>query len=769
MKLTEKFWNWAGRKALNSWQRAWLAGSEPAGSGAQLSNALTQVSWVYACVMAKAGKLAQVPLGSEDRPAKDDGRRSAGRRKEDQAVKLPGPMPDFELVQLISMWLDLRGEAFLAGVDPSGGVMRLGASAPAGLLILSPDRMREVTESGELIGWQYSARPGEKIGKTVLLPEEVAHLRLPNPYNECRGLAPLAVASLPAQADFASSQFMKGLMLNNADTGVIVTTDQVLATEQQEQIKAALRERKRSAGSADRPLLLHGGMKLEKPALSSADLQFLENRKFNRQEICAIFQVPQEIIGFTEDANRSVSEQMAANWIHNVIAARARQIAAGLSRLLGREVYFDLDDLPEMQAMRRMRVDTGLKLFGMGVPLNDINDALDLGLPEYAWGEVGMLPYSLQPASAAMEPAAPSAPTSAPPPPAKDQFARAEALLKSLAPRPSPLDPRPSTLVPRPSPLAPRPSTLAPRPSTLDPRPSFHTCAPANPEFEAKLSAESRLTRAKLQRFFFEQRARILSRLAAQRSQRGDPSTLDPRPSPLDARPSTLASGPSSLDPRPSPLASGPSTLDPRPSPLSKSPSLDFDALFDFSTENQKLQTLLKSRLVATFEAGARQLAAELSAVDFTLAPEAAIAFFEKRQNLITGITEDKFAQIKETLQEGLGAGDSWEQLADRVRDEYKSFTDYQAERIAQTETNIALNSGRHEGMVESGVELKAWKASKLENVRATHLDAEQRSLKGIPIDEPFSNGLMYPGDPAGTPEEVINCRCFLVPVLAKP
>jgi len=34
-------------------------------------------------------------------------------------------------------------------------------------------------------------------------------------------------------------------------------------------------------------------------------------------------------------------------------------------------------------------------------------------------------------------------------------------------------------------------------------------------------------------------------------------------------------------------------------------------------------------------------------------------------------------------------------------------------------------------------------------------MDGETR-----PFNEPYSNGLMYPGDPGGSAEEVINCRC---------
>src|SRR6266700_4794378 len=78
-------------------------------------------------------------------------------------------------------------------------------------------------------------------------------------------------------------------MLNNAEAGVIVRTEQQLSPEQREQMLAVLRDRKASAGTAARPLLLWGTTEVIRPTLSSADLQFMENRKMNRQEICAAF------------------------------------------------------------------------------------------------------------------------------------------------------------------------------------------------------------------------------------------------------------------------------------------------------------------------------------------------------------------------------------------------------------------------------------------------------------------------------------------------
>ena len=95
--------------------------------------------------------------------------------------------------------------------------------------------------------------------------------------------------------------------------------------------------------------------------------------------------------------------------------------------------------------------------------------------------------------------------------------------------------------------------------------------------------------------------------------------------------------------------------------------------------------------------------------------------------------------------------------------------TAYRAETIVRTEANRVFGIGANERakQVEKknpGLK-KWWLTAGDERVRDTHFEAGIRYSedKAIPIDQPFRVGaatLDFPGDPAGLPEEVINCRC---------
>jgi HK97 family phage portal protein len=382
----------------------WLRGGD-IGGGTQLSNAYEQVVWVYRAINVLAEQVANVPFVF-----------SAGERGNESLIT-SGPLLDFyarphplmnrfQYWELRVIWLMLRGECFRVPIyqDASGRLSSLKDqhSKIKKILLLDPARFQHIIENHQLIGWRYTGfGPQTPLASQVFLPEEVWFEKLPNPFDFWRGLPPLQVATLAAQTDFAAGAFMRGMIENNCDTGVIVRTDKWLSPEQREEITAALRDRKRRAGQADRPVLLLGTAEVIKPQLSSSDLQFLDNRKFSRSEICAAFGVPEEIVTTTDHAKYDVMAGARLNFIENRIAPLCSRLEAEEDvtvksmdpRASG---WFDLDSLPILQEARRNRLVAAKTGFDMGIPFNQLNRVLDLGFKPLPWGDHGYLSSKLQ-------------------------------------------------------------------------------------------------------------------------------------------------------------------------------------------------------------------------------------------------------------------------------------------------------------------------------------------------------------------------------------
>jgi hypothetical protein len=104
----------------------------------------------------------------------------------------------------------------------------------------------------------------------------------------------------------------------------------------------------------------------------------------------------------------------------------------------------------------------------------------------------------------------------------------------------------------------------------------------------------------------------------------------------------------------------------------------------------------------------------------------------------------------------------------DRIIGRYSdSLLRLRGETIARTEAIASLNQSRTEAMrqaIDTGAirredVRRTWIATKDNRTRDEH-----RAMDGetVGLEEPFSNGLMYPGDPAGAAASVINCRCYM-------
>ena len=115
-----------------------------------------------------------------------------------------------------------------------------------------------------------------------------------------------------------------------------------------------------------------------------------------------------------------------------------------------------------------------------------------------------------------------------------------------------------------------------------------------------------------------------------------------------------------------------------------------------------------------------------------------------------------------ETLQ-GILQGESMDKIAKRLRN-VQEMNRTQAIRSARTIVTGTENKGRQDSYARAeadGIILqKEWVSTNDGRTRHSHA-----VLDGAIVDQDkkFDNGLMYPGDPSGRPEEVYNCRCTLV------
>lgn len=126
--------------------------------------------------------------------------------------------------------------------------------------------------------------------------------------------------------------------------------------------------------------------------------------------------------------------------------------------------------------------------------------------------------------------------------------------------------------------------------------------------------------------------------------------------------------------------------------------------------------------------------------------------------------------QIAASVTSGILQGKSLKAMADDLQERIPEMSRNSALRAARTAVTGAQNAGRTDSYAAAekmGVKTKRQWVATLDN-RTRH---EHGELDGqvVAVDEPFEVGgysLMFPGDPAGPPHLIYNCRCRIKAVV---
>jgi len=274
------------------------------GQAAAYAGVYMRSPWVYVAVNRIAEAAALVPFRVYER-------RSAGEvtgeppgevvgevaREDHPFLRLldrPNPLLSrFELVEATVGCLEIHGNAywFLAGMP--GGI-------PQELWPLRPDRVSIVPDARRGVrGYVY-----EVDGRQIPLDAaEVVHFRRWHPANDYYGLSALEAARLSVESDRAMADwnrryFGEGMAV---PAGIVAIRDRVSDAD----FERLKREWRMAYGGRERKTAFLRGASVEwhNVGLSQHDMDFLNARRFNREEIFQIFGIPVGM--FSENATEA--------------------------------------------------------------------------------------------------------------------------------------------------------------------------------------------------------------------------------------------------------------------------------------------------------------------------------------------------------------------------------------------------------------------------------------------------------------------------------
>lgn len=133
----------------------------------------------------------------------------------------------------------------------------------------------------------------------------------------------------------------------------------------------------------------------------------------------------------------------------------------------------------------------------------------------------------------------------------------------------------------------------------------------------------------------------------------------------------------------------------------------------------------------------------------------------------ITEITETTRAQIMQVVETARGEGLGQAEIAKRISQRAPVIARWRSEIIARTETHGASNFAAQGAAEETGLPLqKEWVAGEDDRTRDGHSAVNGQTVALSESFDVMGDSLAYPGDPAGMPSSVINCRCASVHIV---
>lgn len=706
------------RSAPDHW---FLTGAEAPyrGEKTAISDAWSQSSWIFAALRLISQPVAAAPLRFADAAtgAAIDAP-ELGRFWSEAAI---GGHEPLSLARLVEDTIALRGVAGGAFWILDDSWLLRTPSVRAPLLLASPAQMTPLWDGSDLAGWAWRGGRGRALS---LCREQVIHLRLPNPGDpdSLDGVAPWMTARHSAEAARAASKFARRVMDQNGDRGAFLIAKHALTEAQKEMLRAEMAEKRRAADRGEyRDSVIGGDIEVVPNPVSAVSAQFAGQVAMTRDEIFTAYGVPPSMA--TVAASYSVGA--ASDWyrlITGPCSAEARAIGDAVARVsdyvLGwRDLAAEIAGRPSRgRAERRCAAAFDFSSHPVMAQVRterveQLDRLFRIGVPVATANE--FLGLGL---------------------PAYDGWEQRWLPASFVPADPSPSGPHEEEAG------ASKGADLAAAVRQW----SARSRATAEARQEARRAEQWRRVDATRQRDR-ERVRKIVTRHV------------------MAARAETLANL----------KAEFPAAKNWRSEYQVRSGALDI--VFDVSRWVGGLWTDLERALGGIFRAAAAQAAEEAAEIrpadagdydPMTEADPRVVEALRRRRNLIKGAGDDIHAEIVASLEEGIEAGETLEQLSARVRAAFAGVSRVRAETIARTETGAAYETARYWTFRDAGITQKGWLSGGDDGTtRATHMAADGQA-RGI--DEFFEVGearLLHPHDQihgAGHPGELINCRCVL-------
>lgn len=566
---------------------------------------------------------------------------------------------------------------------------------------LRPDLMRVIIDANDpRLIKGYEFNRSDK--NVVFAPEDIIHDAYPSPLDEFGGLSALSSASVRVDTEEFASKYQSNFFRNNARPDFLVMSDNKINSDQKEEIKTGWEKRHKGKENAGRGAFLEGGLKYQQVSISQREMDYIESMKFTRDDILVAFSVPKPIVAITDDVNLANAKTAMEIFLQETIEPEIIRITEKLNEHL---IYPEWGDVYFIDYSRDFlpndeKLQAETDQLLITAGIKLINEARE---------DRGMDPVMggdtlYMPIGMVAVGGKKQTAT-----PTKRDIRQRVFRGRGKAIKFLEVEADVKKTMYKALAIDLKEETTKGYVKNIVPADHRQKYA----EYVNK-AIDVKTTRFKpeLEKFAKEQMTRVLKEI-------GKGTTPD----------ETKALG----------------------------------GAFDTADEN-KILAKLSLPFIQEFvrSAGEDAMSTVAPAEEFTITERVEKYIKERAKEMAKQVNSTTVDKLSATLAQGIAEGEGIQKLRERVEKVYDEFPVYRAETIARTEATAANNRGFQEAYDQSGVaNAKEWISTLDSSTRDSHASTDGEI---VGLDEQFSNGLDYPGDPGGDPGETINCRCVIAP-----
>lgn len=183
---------------------------------------------------------------------------------------------------------------------------------PDELWTLSPELVQPIPDGKRgIVGYEYTAWPKEKnpIPKPL-----IGHMRSWNPNDEFFGMSPIEVIAVLIDTQKDGRTWNLSLLQNFLKPPGAWTTTAMLAPNDRAKLEARINEKMAGARNAGKTPVLDGALEFKPSAVNPSEMDWLESMKYNAGSIANVWNMPPELIGDTSAStfnNKEMAEIFA--------------------------------------------------------------------------------------------------------------------------------------------------------------------------------------------------------------------------------------------------------------------------------------------------------------------------------------------------------------------------------------------------------------------------------------------------------------------------